>query len=330
MAECLFHPSLGVYAAGNPLGSEGHFTTAPEISQIFGEMIGACLAQAWLDRGAPERFCLVELGPGRGTLMADILRVGARVPGFLNGAEIILIEASPHLRALQRDRLADHRITWHGQATGLPALPAFFVANEFFDALPIHQFQFTKGQWHERLIGLRDGALCFGLSAGPIAAPATGDIRPVEGMIVETCPGAIGHIAAIDQHIGTHGGAALIIDYGDWQSQGDTFQALSQHQRTDPLAAPGTADLTAHVDFEALARAVTRAKYTRLTPQGVFLERLGITQRAQALADRLTGTARAAHISAHRRLTHPDEMGTLFKVMGLYANDTPCPPGLMP
>lgn len=330
MADCLLHPDHGYYSTRDPFGRQGDFTTAPEISQMFGELVGLSLAGAWIDQGRPEGIVLAEPGPGRGTLMADILRATRGVPGFHAALSIHLVEASPVLRGRQKETLTDHDVSWHDSLHDLPEAPLFLVANEFFDALPIRQFQRDPGGWRERVIGLSDGGLSFGLAApAPYAAleHRLADTHP--GEIVEICPAAQPLAAAIAARIRRHGGAAVIVDYGGWHSRGDTFQALSQHGPTDPLAAPGQADLTAHVDFEALALAA-RAEGTAvsdLTPQGLWLERLGITDRARALARNLTGAALDAHISAHRRLTHPEEMGTLFKVIAIHPQNAPLPPG---
>lgn len=263
--------------------------------------------------------------------MADILRATAQVPGFRDAAQVHLVEASPRLRADQAKQTGDADPRWHDDVTTLPDAPLFVVANEFFDALPIRQFQRDPGGWREVQVGVQDGGLGLGLSApAPIALldHRLDDTSP--GDIVEQCPAAAPIAEALAQRIAFHGGMALIIDYGDWRSLGDTFQAVQDHKSVDPFAAPGQADLTAHVDFEALAQAASPAKHTKLTPQGVFLERLGITQRAQALAQRLSGATLDAHIAAHRRLTHPAEMGSLFKVLGLYPDGAPLPPGFAP
>lgn len=329
MLICLLHPRHGYYTTRDPLGRAGDFTTAPEISQMFGEIIGLSLAQSWLDQGAPSRFTLAELGPGRGTLMADILRATRAVPGFHAALNLHLIEASPTLRARQGETLSDHAPIWRNDAATLPTdAPLFLVANEFFDALPVRQFQRDPGGWREVVVGLSDGALTLGLTD---PAPITmldhrlADTEPRD--VVELCDAARPVMTQIGARIRDHGGAALIIDYGGWRSRGDTFQALQNHAPTDPLAAPGQADLTAHVDFEALARAAPCA-HTRLTPQGVYLERLGITARAQSLAKKLHGSPLDSHIAAHRRLTHPDEMGTLFQILGLFPDGAAPPPGL--
>ncbi|SMX36948.1 class I SAM-dependent methyltransferase [Octadecabacter ascidiaceicola] len=329
MADALMHPTLGYYATRDPLGAAGDFTTAPEISQMFGELIGLSLAQAWLDQGQPSEFALAELGPGRGTLMADILRVTARVAGFNDAAQVHFVETSPTLRREQATRVPS--ATWHDNITTLPDMPLFLVANEFFDALPIRQFHRDDNGWREVQVGVQDNVLGPGLSAPANIALMDHRLTDTKvGDIVEHCPA----LPAITQNIATriadHGGAALIIDYGDWHSLGDTLQALQNHAPVDPFANVGTADITAHVDFETIATNASPAKHTRLTPQGVFLERLGITQRAQTLAKNLRDDALDQHIAAHRRLTHPSEMGSLFKVLGLYPDGALPPAGLEP
>ncbi|CUH52319.1 class I SAM-dependent methyltransferase [Shimia marina] len=328
MTEALLHPTLGYYTTRDPLGAAGDFTTAPEISQMFGELIGLALAQTWLDQGAPAPFTLAELGPGRGTLMADILRATRAVPGFHAAAELHLVEASPTLRRKQRNTIPTE-ITHHDTIDTVPQQPLFLVANEFFDALPIRQFQRGPTGWHERLIAMRDGALSFAF--GPELPQPQLEHRlsdTTQDMIVETCAPALGVASEIGARLRDHGGAALIIDYGDWRSKGDTLQALKNHTFIAPLEAPGESDLTAHVDFEALAQAAPCA-HAKLTPQGVFLEHLGITPRAQSLVPHLTGAALESHIAAHRRLTHPEEMGNLFKVLALFPKTCTPPPGCL-
>lgn len=331
MAECLLHPTLGYYNTRNVFGAEGDFITAPEISQMFGELIGLSLAQAWLDQGAPPNPVLVELGPGRGTLMRDALRAMTAVPGL--SPRVVLIEASPALKEVQAETLrgAAAEITWAAQLADVPDAPLLLIANEFFDALPIRQFRRSAQGWDELCIGAADGVLTRGFSPMgdvPALAHRLADTDP--GDIVEICATAPPIITDISSRIATQGGAALIADYGDWRSLGDTWQALRAHKTADPLEAPGRADLTAHVDFEPLAAACQSAgaRHSRLCPQGIFLERLGITQRAQALAQRLSGGPLEAHIAAHRRLTHPAEMGNLFKILGIVPPQAPMLAGL--
>ena len=328
MSEALLHPEHGYYTTRDPLGATGDFVTSPEISQMFGEMIGLCLAQAWMDQGRPNGV-LAELGPGRGTLMQDILRATKGVAGFHDALDLHLVEASPVLRAAQSARLPNP--TFHADVSMLPDAPLFLVANEFFDALPVRQFQRDGTGWRERMVGLDGDTLTMGLSAAaPLALLEHRLADTKDGDIVEVCPALPAIMGQIGERIGTHGGAALIIDYGDWRSQGDTLQALRGHQPVDPLHAPGTADLTTHVDFEVITQSAAPARFTRITPQGVFLERLGITQRAQSLAQSMSGDALESHIAAHRRLTHPSEMGDLFKVVGIYPDAHTPPAGLEP
>ncbi|WP_439139174.1 class I SAM-dependent methyltransferase [Roseicyclus sp.] len=331
MTECLLHPTDGYYTTRDPLGRAGDFITAPEISQMFGELLGLWLAQVWMDQGAPSPFVLAELGPGRGTLMTDALRATRVVPGFHAAMRLHLVEASPKLRAVQGDRLAAYAPVFADGLADLPAGPLFLIANEFFDALPIRQFQRQAGgDWSERMIGTDGESLIWGLSPpAPIAALATlGDIAA--GQIVETCAPAEALAGEIGRRIATQGGGALIIDYGARDSRGDTFQALAAHAHVDPLAAPGQADLTAHVAFGPIAQAALPARASAICPQGVFLERIGMTPRAEKLARSLGGAALQSHIAAHKRLTHPDEMGHLFKVLALTPEGSPLPPALDP
>lgn len=333
MQECLLHPTLGYYATRDPLGAEGDFITAPEISQMFGELIGLALAQAWMDQGSPTPFTLAELGPGRGTLMADLLRATRAVTGFHAAARIALVEVSVPLREAQARALTDHAPVWHEGAADLPEQPLFLIANEFFDALPIRQFLRAGDGWQERRVGVKDDQLMFGLGGrAPQSALAHRLDDTYEGDLVEFHPAAPPLIGEIARRIAGHGGAALILDYGDWRSLGDTLQAIRNHRTDEILGSPGLADLTAHVDFETLAQAAATAgcAHSRLTSQGVFLERLGITARARTLAATLAGAALENHIAAHRRLTHPEEMGNLFKTLGLFPNGCAPPPGLEP
>lgn len=333
MAICLMDPEHGYYTTRDPFGDHGDFTTAPEISQMFGELIGLWMAQCWIMQGRPRSITIAELGPGRGTLMADMLRALRTVPGMMEAAEIHLVEASPTLRTVQMDTIGRMGVTptWHDAVDTLPDVPLFLVANEFFDALPIRQFLRAEGVlWHERQIGLDgNGSLAIGLSPpAPLDGlqPRIEDTNP--GDIVEVCPALPGIISRISGRIERLGGAALIIDYGDWRSLGDTLQAIRSHTPTGILDAPGLSDLTAHVDFEAVAEAAKAIRTTRIAPQGVFLERLGITARAQKLAERMAGPALESHVAAHRRLTHPEEMGSVFKAIALFPSGAADPPGL--
>ncbi|MCC7320890.1 MAG: SAM-dependent methyltransferase [Rubellimicrobium sp.] len=329
MAEALSDPEHGYYATRDPFGAAGDFVTAPEISQMFGELIGLWLAQVWRDQGAPARIALVEAGPGRGTLMADVLRATRIVPGFHVAASVHLVETSATLRRIQATMVP--QAVWHDDLSTLPDLPLYLVANEFLDALPIRQFERRRGGWAERVVTLTGGRLALAV-APALLPPGVGraDDALAEGTVIEHCPALPAIVGAVGARITGRGGAALWVDYGDWDGTGDTFQALRAHRPVDPLAEPGLADLTAHVDFAAIARAAAPARASPMVTQGAFLERLGIAGRAQALAARLTGAALHAHLAAHRRLTHPDEMGHLFKVIGLAPQGAPPLPGLEP
>lgn len=318
METCLLHPQHGYYATRDPLGEAGDFTTAPEISQIFGELCGLALAQAWLDQGRPAPVTLAEPGPGRGTLMGDVLRAIRSVPGLTEAAQVALIEASPHLREVQRERLGEVRHL--ASADELPPEPLFLIANEFFDALPIRQFQRVEAGWAERVVGLGTDGLRLGL-AQPVQLPRAGRI----GDIVEDCPAGAAVMSVIAARIAAHGGAAIIADYGGWNGQGDTFQALRGHAADDPLAHPGEADLTAHVDFAPLAVAAIGAGAVASRPiyQGEWLKMMGIEARAAKLADAGDQTA----ISALHRLTDPRQMGHLFKMLAIWPQGAAPVPG---
>ena len=330
MQIAFLDPSHGYYMGRDPLGRD--FITAPEVSQIFGELIGLFFVQVWEDRGRPGRFHLVELGPGRGTLMADLLRASRLRPGFAQAAHVHLIEVSPALRAIQAKALADVRASWGGSLDEVPHdAPLFLVANEFFDALAIRQFVRMNDGWHERMIAADGEELIFATSPDSVpdlAVPA--ELRGArEGAIFETSSASRAIVQEIGRRIAEQGGAALIIDYGHAASGlGDTFQAVKAHRYADPLAEPGEADLTAHVDFGALAAAAREEGAAVFGPagQGAFLDSLGIRQRAERLKASAPHEA-AAIEAAIDRLTGTEQMGTLFKVLALAAPGTPMLPG---
>jgi len=335
MAAALTHPTLGYYTTRDPLGAAGDFTTAPEISQMFGELIGLWSAVVWQSMGAPDRIALVELGPGRGTLMADLLRAARLVPGFLDAIEIHLVEASRPLREAQADSLAGQRPRWHDDLSDLPQQPTILIANEFFDALPIAQLVRRREGWRERCVGLdAEGSLTWTEARGPSPFAALLDRKvaesSVEGAIAELCPAGIGIAASVAGHLARHGGAALAIDYGHGASAvGDTLQAVQRHRYSDVLATLGEADLTAHVDFAALGRAVTEAGGRVHGPrtQGDWLRALGIEARADALCRTATPDQANDIRRATRRLIGETEMGRLFKVAAWTAPTLPTPPG---
>ncbi len=307
------------YASHDPFAD---FTTAPEISQMFGELIGAWAAIVWQVMGAPAPFSLVEAGPGRGTLMADALRVLARVaPACRAACRVQFVETSPRLRAAQASAVPD--ATWHDALATVPRGPAIVLANEFLDALPIRQFERTAGGWAERHV--QDGALLALPSAAPPGAPAA--LAP--GSVVERGEAGLAWVAALAARLAQDGGAALILDYGTAHTlPGDSLQALHQGRPADPLALPGQADLTAHVDFAAVAQAGQAAGAAVWGPvaQGIFLARLGLAARTRALATR--HPARAAELqAAAERLAAPARMGALFKAVCLAHPALPEPPG---
>ena len=303
MAVCNAH----YYATRDPLGAAGDFTTAPEISQMFGELVGACLAECWLRAGSPNDAVYAELGPGRGTLAADALRM-MRQAGF--GGETHLIETSPALRALQAEAVPD--AIWHDGIDELPPRPLLLAANEFLDALPVRQWIAGK----ERCISLASDGLAFA---------ADGEVR-------EDSPARDGAVASLARHLVDHGGVALVIDYGHARgAPGDTLQAVKAHRFADPLADSGEQDLTAHVDFEAVARAATAIGAVVSGPvgQGDWLRRLGIDDRADRLV--ASNPAKREDIRASvDRLCAKGQMGELFKVMAIRAPGWPEPAGFAP
>ena len=330
MTIALLDPKDGYYATRDPFGAQGDFTTAPEVSQMFGEMIGLWLLQAWADQGCPKNSRLVELGPGRGTLMADALRAASVEPDFTNDLEVVLIEASPVLQQMQADKLrgSGADISWQAQFDdSLSDRPLFLIANEFFDALPVRQYVRAERGWHERMVTALDGELGFALAPVPVPLPVIPQDRETapQGGVYETSPAALAlaeHIAAI---VAQRGGAALMIDYGYDAVTGfaETLQAVGGHRFADVLAAPGEDDLSAHVDFAALAQAGRRGGACVFGPvtQGGFLASIGITERAEQLMKSHPASAEEL-LTATQRLIGADQMGTLFKALAF------APPGV--
>lgn len=324
MAACLFDEEAGYYTTREPFGAGGDFTTAPEISQMFGEMVAIWAYSAWKAAEKPVPVTLAEIGPGRGTLMVDMLRTLDRLdPAFIVLARIALIETSPRLTELQQERLSRSgraKPRWFTELSQAPDSALLMVANELFDAVPMRQFVRTAAGWRERMVGLDEtGRLCFAAGAGGIdraLLPPGADAAP-EGAIAEIAPAREALMAEIAMRLRDHGGAGLFIDYGHAApGLGDTLQAVRSHAYDDPLAHPGEADLTSHVDFAALARvAQENGLQARVTTQGAFLTAMGLLQRAgalgagrdEAMQERLRGEV--------ERLAGPDDMGTLFKVL---------------
>ncbi|MCB1418757.1 MAG: SAM-dependent methyltransferase [Notoacmeibacter sp.] len=324
-AACLFDPAHGYYTTRDPFGVEGDFTTAPEISQMFGELLAVWAYRAWQGAGSPSPFVFAEIGPGRGTMMADMLRVLARLDGgaMLRAAQVHLVEASPRLAAVQRARLAGApaRPAWVDRVEALPDLPLVMLGNELFDAVPIRQYVKAGGAWRERMVGAVDGDLAFlagALPADPALLPPDAARAP-EGAIAEVAPQRAALMAAIAARIAAHGGAGLFPDYGYAQPAcGDTLQAVKGHRPDPVLANPGAADLTAHVDFAALARAAAPAGLAaRLCAQGDFLLALGLLERAGALGAGKPAAEQARLRDAVERLAGPEQMGRLFKVLAV-------------
>ncbi|MEO8559662.1 MAG: SAM-dependent methyltransferase [Rhodospirillales bacterium] len=338
MTEALSLSRDSYYRGGDPLGAAGDFTTAPEISQMFGELIGAWLAERWQAMGQPQRVLLVELGPGRGTLLADALRATRKVAGFHQALEFHLIEINATLRQAQAKAIAavapDLAPQWHDGFTDLTDrnVPLLLVANEFFDALPIRQLQRTERDWRERLIDIDDTGenLRYVLAPGPspLAAllPAdTAQARP--GDIAELSPPSLALMQAIAERIARQRGAALIVDYGRAAMFGPSLQAVANHRRAEPLDQPGQADLSALVDFAMLARVANQSGAAWFGPvgQGAFLTALGIQLRAQAL--KAHGGDGAAIDAALARLIAPEQMGILFKALAVIDKDQSPPAG---
>lgn len=323
MALCLFDPKHGYYITREPFGRDGDFTTAPEISQMFGEIIGVWLVGAWQRIGCPSPVTLAEIGPGRGTLMADMLRTVAKLaPDLLAAVDVVMVETSPRLTELQKHALGnvDASIAWASTIDALPARPILVVANELFDAIPVRQYVRTESGWHERLVGLDDGGrLAF--VAGPATLEAT-LLPPVAssapaGSIVEVAPARTAMMDTIAANIAACGGAGLFIDYGHAEpAVGDTLQTMRSHAYDDVLAHPGEADLTSHVDFAALASEARRhGLAARLLTQGHFLLRMGLLERAGRLGTDAGETERDRLRGEVERLANPAAMGDLFKVL---------------
>lgn len=309
------------YANTRPFGVEGDFITAPEVSQMFGEMIGAWMTDMWLQSGKPERVHLVELGPGRGTLMADILRTINTWPDFRDAVSIHLVETSPLLRQEQAQALKGMSPTWYDSLDQVPEGFSLIFANEFFDALPVHQLIKEQGKWKERVVRLDQGGqgLVFGTAdlTSILHAAIPDDIRDApEGSIFEISPASLAVMEKIASRVGESGGAALLIDYGHSVAGiGDTLQAVHRHSYSDLLKNIGSSDLTAHVDFATLQQAALgKAMVHGPVTQGDFLTSLGIVVRAEALSKE---GQRDDIVGALRRLVSPEGMGRLFKVMAL-------------
>lgn len=324
MDMCLSHHMYGYYWTRDPFGAAGDFTTAPEVSQLFGEMVGVWLADAWVRLGSPNPCILLEAGPGRGTLMADVMRATKNAHGFHDAVQVHLLETSPALKQKQRDTLSQYAVHWHNSLDTMPVeMPVLFVANEFLDALPIEQLQYEAGEWVLRVVDIGpDNALRI------VTQRAEEDVRALasaltdqakEGDILELSPAIDGFCHELAIFIKKQKGTGLFIDYGYVQSSfGDSLQALHKHQPVSIFHQPGMSDLTAHVNFEHVTVQLKSMGLhaTKIVTQKAFLEALGIEMRIAALLARATSQQAIDLQSGYARLTHPDAMGTLFKVIG--------------
>ncbi len=335
-AACLFDPDHGYYTTREPFGRGGDFTTAPEVSQLFGEMLAVWAWQNWQAIGAPDRFSFAEIGPGRGTLMADLARALSRIGGgaFLQAAQVFMIEASPRLAGVQRETLAGLPVEprWLATVGELPALPIVIVGNELFDAVPLRQYVKAGGAWRERMVALDQagGDLAFAIGTGtadPASLPPGAGNRP-DGTIVEIALARTALMDEIATRIAAHGGAGLFVDYGSLgHGFGDTLQAVKGHEYDPVLANPGAADLTSHVDFEALAKTARDAGLaTRSAAQGEFLLALGLLERAGLLGAGKDAAMQERIRGEVERLAGPGQMGELFKVLAIGEPDAPWMP----
>jgi NADH dehydrogenase [ubiquinone] 1 alpha subcomplex assembly factor 7 len=337
MALCLTDPAHGYYTGRDPFGARGDFITAPEISQMFGELVGVWMASVWKQMGAPENLRVIELGPGRGTMMRDALRAAKVMPGFREAMVLHLVEISPALQAQQEATLEELPVPmfWHPTLKDVPAGPAIIVANEFFDALPISQAVKADDGWHERCVGI-DAAdkLAFVVADEPMPhlarlVPQAVRDAPVSSLF-EWRSGAVA--MELGLRIARDGGAALVIDYGHaFSAAGETLQAVGAHDYANPLSAPGRIDLTAHVDFEALGHTVEAigARYFGPVEQGDFLRRLGIEARAEMLKAKASPERAGEIDEALTRLTGHGRvgMGVLFKAAAVAHPSLGIPPG---
>lgn len=328
MQLALQHPAHGYYMKGDPLGVAGDFTTAPEISQIFGELLGAWCADMWRRLGKPDPFVLLEMGPGRGTLMQDALRATQKVDGFQKAMRLALLETNATLKEAQEARIGQFHPGYLTDMAALPDMPVIAMANEFFDALPIRQYVRTNGAWHERMIACEGDALTFVLDKTPSPLPL-----PEDKDFFEVAPLGLTLMQTLASHIATHRGAALVVDYGYVNAGGtNTLQAVSGHAPAPVLERAGAVDLTAHVDFTALKLAAEKggSHVPEIVTQGSFLQALGIDLRAWQLKMHASGEQALAIDAAVSRLTGsstPEQMGTLFKVMAVVSKEQRDVPG---
>jgi NADH dehydrogenase [ubiquinone] 1 alpha subcomplex assembly factor 7 len=327
MEEALANPQYGYYQKQDPFGKAGDFVTAPEISQIFGEMIGIWVASVWQSMGSIP-IALAELGPGRGTLMQDLLRGTKHIPGFHRNIKVHMVETSPTLQQIQKEKLGftGVEIKWHKDISSLPDIPTIIIANEFFDALPIHQYIETENGWSEKLVGIQNDKLAFMLSSDNLELGHDAQI----GAVLETSPVTINIVEQLSKHIASYGGAMMVVDYGYAHcGYKDTLQSVKNHQYHDILEDVGNADITAHVDFSSIAETAKKSgiNASDVITQNALLLALGIEIRKQALLKNASEKQKDDIISATDRLINPDAMGTLFKAITLYNKNLPLPVG---
>lgn len=308
MGECLYNSEHGYYMSGTPFGEKGDFTTAPEISQLYGEMIGAWVADTWIKMGKPQKWQLLEAGPGRGTLMKDMLRtLKHALHECYETATITLLEISPMLKIQQRNLLSDHHICWANSIDDIDfSLPTITIANELLDAFPVRQYvKQADGTYFEKLVTVTNDKFAFTTNQIPNEMYYNSDI-------VETSDAMESFLCKLKDKLTN--GAALFIDYGD-HGTGDSLQALRRHSTVSVLENPGKADITAHVNFDNVRRVLGQNRTSQMEPMAQFLSSIGLPLRAAALLEKATGEQKNDIESAAYRLMHPEQMGKLFKVI---------------
>ncbi|MFA4995112.1 MAG: SAM-dependent methyltransferase [Bdellovibrionales bacterium] len=321
MELAMMHPVYGYYRTHEPLGREGDFITSPEVSQLFGEMLGVWCVEAWKEIGSPDSFALVEFGPGRGTMMQDILRSTAKVGGFHAAKKLYLVDSNETLRKLQQEALKDYAPQYIDDISQIPQMPVLIIANEFLDALPVRQFEKTFQGWAERMVTVENGALTMALRPltemeNKLIPPTRSGAMP--GAVFEFSPQAQSLVRELSREIVSRKGAMLLIDYGYMIPSGSsTVQAVSRHAATDVFERPGEVDLTVHIDFAALSRAASEggARVSQVVGQGEFLKNCGIEIRANSLKTHATDKQAIEIDSALGRLIDDEQMGSLFKVI---------------
>lgn len=314
MTLALYHPEKGYYTSQNPFGDKGDFITAPELTQVFGEMVCGWLIDAWIKLGQPNPFHLVELGPGRGYLMSDIVRTANIYPPFFDALHVHLVEISPALKKIQSEQIKFSRLTWHDDLQTLPQETCFFLGNEFLDALPIRQFVRQDNHWCETYVDFDDEKHGFNFIHMQNNKPyPLGDLD--NGSVIEVNESAIRYCDEMAQHLEKHGGLALMIDYGHFHNPyKESLRSYVDHKQISPLEKPGESDLTAHVDFEKLIKFLNEKNiYTQTSTQAHWLASLGFFERISHLKQHQPDTAKFDKIA--EKLTSPNEMGDIFKVL---------------